>query len=93
MNDSSGKSYLAGFAIVGLMWFLVASILNIANAGQLSGMGRWFIKNTKLYSITLCNIYGRRFGSWFRCYDGFISKRCLFTKTRSQRRKSLRKHL
>ena len=81
VNDSSGKSYLAGFAIVGLMWFLVASILNIANEGQLSGMVAGLLKipnSTQLLYVTsmvgaLVAGFGAMTGSLAR--DAFLPKR------------------
>ena len=38
VNDSGGKSYLAGFAVIGAIWFFVAMRLNVGNEGRLSSM-------------------------------------------------------
>jgi len=81
VNDSSGKSYLAGFAVIGTIWFFVASSLNIANQGQLSGLVADLLKvpsSTQLLFITatvgaLVAGFSAMTGSLAR--DAFLPKR------------------
>lgn len=81
VNDSGGKSYLAAFAIVGIIWFLVANILNVANEGQLSSMVADLLKvpsSTQLLYVTsligaLVAGFSAMTGSLAR--DAFLPKR------------------
>ncbi len=81
VNDSGGKSYLAAFAIVGVIWFLVANILNVANEGQLSSMVADLLKvpsSTQLLYVTsligaLVAGFSAMTGSLAR--DAFLPKR------------------